>query len=197
MNNIITGDIEKNQLSSTESPYTLTLRREDFEDEKEFQKFIKNCEKLIRGSSEYSYWKEYLREILGFYSCDITGELNSQTSIEIHHHPYTLYCIVKGVVRKYLNKVKSFCSFDICSDVIELHYNNEIGYTPLLSSLHEKYHNGYLLIPMEIVHGNYRSFYEKYVMYLDDDDVSDIQEKLNINKENCGWKKYNWSKDNY
>ena len=34
-------------------------------------------------------------------------------------------------------------------------------------------------------------------MYLDDDDVSDIQEKLNINKENCGWKKYNWSKDNY
>lgn len=196
-NTVILSDPSKEQLYSQESPYTLTLRRTDFENEKEFQKFIKRCERLIRGSCEYSDWTEYLREVLGYYSCDITGELNSQTTVEIHHHPFTLYDIVKYITKKYLTNCQPFCAFDICCDVIETHYKNEIGYVPLLSSLHEKYHNGYLLIPMEIVHGDYQQFYNKYYEYFDDDDLSDIRSKLDINFENCGWKQYSWKRDNY
>lgn len=197
LNNVIVSNIEENQLSSPESPYTISLRRDDFEDEKQFVKFIKNCEKLVRGSSEYSYWREYLREVLGEYACDITGEINSQTTVDIHHHPFTLFLIIKGVVRKYLDNCVPFCTFDICMDAIELHYKNKIGYIPLLSSLHEKYHNGFLLLPMELVHGNYKSFQEEYSKYLEVDDISDIQEKLDITYKNCGWEKYNWMKDRY
>jgi hypothetical protein len=197
VNNIILSNQEQKQLYSTESPYTLTLRREDFENQKDFEKFSKKCERLIRVSPEYSEWTQYLREVLGFYSCNITGESNFQTTVEIHHHPFTLYDVVKCVIKEYLNGHKSFCSFDICRDVIELHYENIIGYIPLISSLHEKYHNGFLLIPMELVHGDYKIFYERYHSYFDDDDIADIQSKLSIGFENCGWKQYSWAKDNY
>ena len=188
----ISYDIIAKELSSEESPYTLSLRRSEFNDEKDRDRFINSVEKIIRTSPEYRLWTEYLRESLGQYTCALTGEVHSQTNVDIHHHPVTLYLIVKAVITKYLDAGKDFCSYDIATDTIELHYENKIGYVPIVKSLHDKFHRGFLQIPMEFVHGEW-----KYIVYqfnYEDDDLEIIESRLSVNKKNCGYGHYKWMK---
>ena len=49
----IKSNIEKLELYSEQYPFSLPLRIKNFENEADYNKFIKNCEKLIRGSVEY------------------------------------------------------------------------------------------------------------------------------------------------
>jgi len=192
----IESNVGSNQLVCNESPYTLSLRQKEFADDKEYNKFVRCCKRMIRTSIEYKQWTEYLKDILGFYSCSITGELNSQTTIEIHHHPIPLEMIIKGILNKQIEKDKEVCTFDISIMTIEAHYKNKIGYIPLVSSLHEKYHNGFLNIPMELISGNYSKYMAEYGSYLEDEDVELIQERMSINKGNCGWgESYRWVKN--
>ena len=194
-NSEIKSNVERLELYSDLYPLTLPLRISNFQDEKEYIKFIKNCEKSIRGSIEYKQWKNYLTDILSVNSCSFTNEIMSETSLEIHHHVPSLFCLVKALINKNINEEKEFSTFDICISAIELHFSNLVGYIPLISSLHEKFHNGNLLIPIEKVKGNYRKFIQDYSQHLDDDDLEMINARLNIRLENVG--EYLWSKDNY
>jgi len=160
-------------LSSPNAPYTLSLRRTDFSDEKEMEKFVKSCEKIIRMSPEYRIWTDYIRSVLGFHRCEITGEMHQETSVDIHHHPYSLYAITKAVILRSEASGKEFCSYDISSEVIQLHYDMRVPFCLLVSSLHEKYHNGALQIPMDLVHGDIQYFIDNYLTFLDDDAVLD------------------------
>ena len=58
--------------------------------------------------------------------------------------------------------------------------------------MHEKFHNGFLSIPLQLVRGNYKTFLEEYSKYMDDDDLETIESRLSITESNCGW-----SRDNY
>ena len=188
-------DSDNEVISVNTSPYRLPLRRKDFPDEKFFNKFVKKCKSIVRSSTEYNDWREYLGEVLNSYNCSITGEESYKTTIEIHHHPYSLETIVKCVIKSYLIKEMPFSTFDICSDIIKLHYDNKIGFIPLVASLHEKFHNGYLELPMELVKGNYLQFHHDYSKYLDEEDQSTINNRFSVNKENCGWVVLNWVKN--
>lgn len=190
----IQTDVENHTLSSEDSPYTLELKRTDFDEEKELEKFVKACERLVRSSPEYRIWTNYVRDTLGYYRCEITGEQHSQTSVDIHHHPYSLFAIVKGVVMKYMASETSFCSYNICEEVIKLHYELRAPFCLIVSSLHEKFHNGFLLLPMDIVHGDKKYFLKHYFPFLDDDEQQTITTRLAINRSNCGWEEYNWVK---
>lgn len=184
-------------LSSNASPYTLSLRRTEFVDEKEMGRFIKSCEFLIRRSPEYNVWTEYIRETLGFTDCQVTGEQHAHTKVDIHHHPFTLFDIVKGVVCKHLSNAVPFCSYDISEEVIGMHYKLQVPYCLLVRSIHEKYHNGYIRLPMEIVRGECSHYLDNYLKYLDGDECENITYKLGINKGNCGWENtYRWSLTN-
>jgi len=194
---IIEYDEGEDTLKSDQFAYTLTLKRDNFDTEKQFVGFIKACEKLVRQSEEYKFWRNYLKSALMQSTCVITGELDSETTIDIHHHPACLFDIVKSIVKKYLVSERKFCSFDISSDVIIEHYQNHLGFVPLLSSLHEKFHNGYLDIPMELVRGNYQYWIDNYSAYLEEDDLKMILSRLDINRNNCGWTSYKWNKNNY
>lgn len=177
-------------------PYELSLRRVDIEDEKMLKRFIHNVEKTIRCSPEYRSWVEYLKDVLGHFSCAVTGEVDSQVSIHIHHHPVSLYTIVKAMIMKKIEADKEFCSFDIATEVIELHYQSRIGYIPLLGSMHEKFHNNFLSLPMEFVHGDWKYLMDNFVF--DEDDLDIINPRLGINKDNCGWGSgYLWNKQKY
>jgi hypothetical protein len=186
----ITSNVENKELNSEDSPYSLSLRRKEFVDDKDRDRFIGSVERMVRNSPEYKLWTEYLRETLGEYVCALTGEVHAHTSVDIHHHPITLYHIVKGMILKYQNSEKEFCSYDISKDVIELHYQNRVGYLPLVHSLHDKFHNGFLQLPMELIHGDWK-YLLKNLMY-DDDDLETIQSRTVINKKNCGYTSYNW-----
>lgn len=189
------SDETTNTLKSEEYPFSLSLRRNDIDDEKELTKFIRSCENMVRHSNEYKLWTSYIKEVLGYKTCQVTGENNDETRVELHHHPYTLFDWIKGIILKYAESGKEFCSFDITLEVIELHFKHKVPFCLLVKSIHEKYHNGFIEIPMEIVKGDYDYFIQNILSYFPETDLESITKKLSINKENCGWnkEKYDWS----
>lgn len=190
---IFKSDIETKTITAENYDYSLTLRVEDIVDKKDQYKFIKSCEHMIRSSPEYKLWVQYIREVMGIQECEITGEIHDQTKSEIHHHPFSLFIIVKAVLNKHMASNKKFCSFDIALEAIQLHYEMRVPFISLLKSIHEKFTNGYLKIPMEFVHGDHTYFLNNYAEYLDEEDLNPIYERLKVTKENCGWKEgYKW-----
>ena len=189
---IYTNEGEENVLHSSNHDLILPLRIKTFDDEKEFDKFIKTVERLIRSSTEYRLWLSYLINTLGQNTCSFTGENTNECDIEIHHHPITLYTICKGVISKHITNEEEFCSFDIAREVIELHFQNKVGYIPLLSDLHKKYHNGFLPIPIELIHGNFRHLLSEYPF--EEDEIQNIYRLCAIKMEHHQQK---WTKDSY
>lgn len=185
---------EKNDslTNSFDSFSTLSLRRVEFETDKDETAFLKKVETLVRQSPEYKDWVRFITYTLGNTKCCITFEEMNETNVHVHHHPISLFTICKAVMNKYMDDGKQFCSFDIAQEVISLHYKNKIGYMTLLGDIHKKYHNGFQQLPIESVHGDYKEFIEKYP--INDDDLERINELENIKLENL---KVCWSKDNY
>jgi len=178
---------ENQELFSEDCPFRLALRVKNFENETQYKKFLKNCEKLIRSSLEYNLWRDYIRDVLQLQECAITQEKMSEVSIEVHHHVPSLYLMVKALVNKKIDANEEFSTFDIATKIIELHFDNKLGYVTLLKSMHEKFHNGFLTIPMNLVKGDYNAFVREYGSYLDEEDLENMNQRMSINESNCSW----------
>lgn len=187
--NVVLSNEDKLELYSNEYPFGLSMKIDGFQNEKEFFKYIKNCERLIRSSLEYKEWRRYITDVLQNNQCLITLEVNSQLTVEIHHHIPSLFSVVRTVINKYIHKNEEFCTFDICLEVIKLHFLDKIGYVPLISSMHEKLHSGFLEIPINLVKGNYQRFLTEYGEFIDEDDWAVINERKSITTANVTWKK--------
>lgn len=176
-------------LTSENSPFSLKLRIDSFYSEKELNKFIKSVERLVRYSPEYKQWVSYIIETLGQNYCALTEEVIGECKIEMHHHPINLFTICKTLIMDMLKNKESFCTFDVATKIIELHFQNKIGYIPLLSDLHEKFHNGFLKLPIELTYGDYKKFMKEYS--IDDSDIDKVNENINTHLTDCkvGWKR--------
>jgi len=192
MDEQIKSNIESLELYSDNYPFSLSLRIRNFENESTYKGFIKNTEMLIRRCNEYRLWRNYIIDVLGINECMVTKESISEVTIDLHHHIPGLFVFVTGLVNEKIETGKDFCSFDIACEAMELHFQNKVGYTTLIKSMHEKFHNGYLTIPINYVKGDYQYFLKKYSKYLDEVDLEVIDSRLAINESNC-----TWSVDNY
>jgi len=175
------------ELYSNEYPFRLPLRIRNFENEADLTKFVRSCEKVIRGSQEYKLWRQYIIDVLGVNTCMITNERMDEVTVEVHHHIPSLFTLVKSVINKRMATEEDFSTFDICLDSIELHFLNRVGYAVLLKSIHEKHHNGFMPIPIELVKGDYSRFLREYTQYIDEEDLNFINDKLTIHEHNCSW----------
>jgi hypothetical protein len=135
--------------------YTLEMPRNGFETEKEKDMFIKNCVRLARQTPEYKDWVRYVKDMLGYKTCLITGETSDEVTVEIHHHPLTIFDITNIIVSTYIKNNMKFTSMNVVNDVMTLHYNNKIGFIPLCTTWHEKYHNGFAVIPPKFITGEW------------------------------------------
>ena len=189
---VFNSDEKTNTISSINYEYELSLRRNSIDSEKEMKKFIKKCEAILRTSPEYSDWLEYIREVLDINYCEITNESTDEVKCEIHHHPISLYSWVEAIINRNLAQEKKFCSFDVVTELIEYHYQMKVPFCSLIKSLHEKFHNGFLEIPMDIVHGDKKFFIQELGHYIDEDSAGLILGRMKINKTNCGWKDFKW-----
>jgi hypothetical protein len=189
----IFSDEENLTLHSDISPFTLALRVKSFYSEKEFDKFVKCVERLVRSSGEYKQWVAYIIDTLGVRECALTKENVAECNIEIHHHPITLYTVCKSLIVDNINKEIEFCTFDIATKVIELHFKNKVGYIPLLSDLHKKYHSGFLQLPIELVKGDYKHILNTFPV--DENERDRIYSLCNVKAKDCA--KLNWSKGDY
>jgi len=192
MTETVESNVDDLELYSDNHPFRLPLRRRSFESESDFGKFIKGCERLVRSSLEYKEWKQYIIEVLGVNTCMITSESMADCSVEVHHHLPSLYNIVKVIINKKVSEEQEFSTFDICSETIKLHFQNKIGYVTLIKSMHEKFHNKMLDVPIEIVKGNYTGFLAEYGDHFDDDDMDVINSRLSVAEGNCSWSRNNY-----
>lgn len=183
---------DDNVFGLPESQFNLPLRIKTFPGAKEFETFVKSTERMVRNSLEYRLWTGYITDHMGNTHCALTKESMNECPIEIHHHPVTLYTIVKGVVNKYLSSEKEFSSFDVATSVIELHFQNKVGYVALISSLHSKYHSGFLNIPIEFVNGDYKHILQGYA--LEEDEYDRILKLCNVHVDDL---KQTWQRGNY
>ena len=143
----IHSDVQNLELYTDDYPFKLSLRIRNFTEEASYLKFVRNCEKLFRTSLEYKLWRDYISDILKCNRCMITNETMDEVTIEIHHHIPSLFILIKSLVNECIETTTPFSTFDICLKAIEIHFSNKIGYVSLLSSIHEKFTNGYLEIP--------------------------------------------------
>jgi len=188
----IKSDEENSELYSDTYPFRLPLRIKNFENETEFIKFAKNCEKLIRVSLEYKDWRAYILDVLQVNTCMITKERMDTCSVEVHHHIPSLFTLMKALINKKLELEEAFSTFDICQDAIKLHFDNKVGYLVLITTMHEKLHNGYLNVPVRLIRGDYNFFISNYSKYLDDNELEVIDKRLAV--EDCD---PSWSVNNY
>jgi hypothetical protein len=191
----IHSDVKNLELYSDDYPFKLSLRIRNFTDESSYLKFVRNCEKLFRGSLEYKLWKDYILDVLQFNTCMVTNEKMSEVSIEVHHHVPSLFILMKTLINECIETNTEFSTFDICLKAIEVHFSNKIGYACLVSSMHEKLTNEYLEIPIEMIKGNFKEFLNQYSKYITEEDFDQINKRLAMNLENC--KHTDWKKDEY
>lgn len=137
-----------------------------FEDDKEYEKFIKDVEAQVRRSMEYREFIKYLRENMNMNKCsflkDVTNEETFDIKIEIHHYPFSLRDICEIVFRKRKYYNESLNVQMVAKEVMQLHYKLIVGLIPLSETVHELTHNGRLFIPVDKVMGRYSLFVTYY-----------------------------------
>lgn len=166
-------DFNRNMLSHVsfgEQPLRITV--DDILEEKEIKQYVRDVERMVRTSKEYKKWLEFIHGVLGSqFVCYKTGETPETCKIQVHHHPITLFEYV-AICMQNSNK---FDTFQLAEEVMSLHYSNFVGFIPLCTTVHEKYHNQVLTIPIDIIEGDWYNFVINYENQIGDDIVSKVQ----------------------
>lgn len=157
--------------------------------DKERHKFISRVEKVVRSSLEYRDYINFLKEHIGLDSCVFfqnvggSGNKKNRISVELHHEPFTLYDIVATVLTKYIDEGLPINDLMISDEVMELHYTNKVGLVPLSKTAHQVIHNSTkLIVPLNMVYGEYSSFLEDYEPYINDSLYEKLEQKMDMTK---------------
>lgn len=151
-------------IQSEDNPFPESFYFDKLYEEQEYKKFIKNTERLIRPSKEYRTYIEQLRGTVSALNVDniLSYITSNDAELEFHHYPFSLYDIVDIVILQKFFDMEDFTSFDICKEVMELHYQNLIGLVPLTKTSHELAHAGELFLGYNQVFGDYKTFMTMY-----------------------------------
>ena len=152
-------------------------------------KYVKRVERVVRQSMEYRDYIAFLKEHMDLDSCiffqNVTSKGKKRVSIELHHEPFTLYDYVNVVLQKFIDEGMPLNDLMIADEVLEMHYANQVGLVPLSKTAHQIIHNSEkLLVPLNMVYGQYSEFLEKYDNYIDEDKLGvDLYDKLSRKME--------------
>ena len=148
------------------------------DDEKEYEKFIKDVESQVRRSYEYKEFIKYIRDNMGMNKCAFLKDISNQESydikIEIHHYPFTLRDITEVVIRKRMYYKESLTIQMTAKEIMELHYKLIVGLIPLSETVHELAHNSRLFIPTDKVLGRYNLFIDYYKPFCDPEQLETL-----------------------
>ena len=149
-----------------------------FKSDTELIRFIKKCEMVIRTSLEYRQYIKFLKENMDYNRCAILRNIvntpEKHYTIEVHHSPFTLFDIVQTVVAKYQLEDKDLNVFQICQEVMQLHYDGKVGLIPLTATQHQLVHSGKIFIPLNLIYQDYVSFVDEYEPYMLDTTIDKI-----------------------
>ena len=154
-------------------------------DTKEIKSFIKNIEKQVRTSKEYTAYIGHLNNEIGIHSCAVFGNLTDEIeglTLEYHHYPFTLYDIVETVVNKKIINDERFTTFDVTDEVLKLHQKNHVGLVKLCKTAHELVHAGQIYVNLKSVFGDVNSFINVYSSYIPDETIINYNKLIDMSK---------------
>lgn len=150
---------------------SITFEFSGFYDDKVFDRFVKSVEKLVRSDRSYSNYVGKIKETEDNLAKDVilNSLKSSDATIEMHHHPFTLYDIVSIVALHNFNNNIPFTSFSLAKEVLAIHYANMVGLAPMSITTHELAHlnvdktkKRYITLTKKQVFGKYSEFAEMY-----------------------------------
>ena len=158
--------------------YSVTLNTD-----KDKVKFIKRIESILRSSMEYRDYISFLKDHINMTHCaffnNIENAQGNKVRIEIHHEPLTLFDIVHIVLNRHLEEGIPINDLFIADEVMLLHYKNQVGLIPLSKSIHQIIHHGNdLVIPLNLVYGEYKTFIDEYSDYIDREIIEKLELKI-------------------
>lgn len=164
----------------------------DVNDEKEYEKYIKDVESQVRRSFEYRQFIRYLRETVGMNKCaflqNVSNEETFDIKIELHHYPFSLRDIADIVFRKRSYYKESLEIQMVAKEVMECHYKLIVGLISLSETVHELAHSHRLFIPVDHVIGRYKMFVELYKPFIEPEmlETLDRIEKYTLEQSQVG-----------
>lgn len=175
------------QIQKTNLPSVLNIKQVpefdmqcyNLDDEKDYEKFVKDVESDVRRSFEYRKFINFIRDNMNMNECSfLKGVTNKETydiKIEIHHYPFTLRDIVEIVIRKRSYYQESLELYMVSKEVMQLHYYLMVGLIPLSKTVHKLVHAGRLFIPVDKVMGRYNLFVDYYKPFCDPEQLESLQ----------------------
>ncbi len=114
----------------------------DMGNEAHYVRCIKQLEFMVRKSMGYESWQKRTKYAVSL--CPTCGESFEFVAPETHHHPHTLFDVVDDVLQKHidLNDLNDATDYEICEEIMDLHYKKKVGYIVLCKHCHDKYHAG-------------------------------------------------------
>jgi hypothetical protein len=107
----------------------------------------------------------------------------SKFKVEIHHSPFTLYDITMTILLKHLDEYGEINLFEVCEEVMKLHYQCRVGLIPLSTTVHKLVHEGMVFIPVQNVRGDWLAFYKEYEPYMPQDMKDKLRNIIKFSKE--------------
>jgi hypothetical protein len=155
--------------------------------EKDKVKTVKTCERMIRSSLEYKDYIKFLKDYIDMTKCSFFGNAKmdhySKFKVEIHHSPFTLYDITMTILLKHLDEYGEINLFEVCEEVMKLHYQCRVGLIPLSTTVHKLVHEGMVFIPVQNVRGDWLAFYKEYEPYMPQDMKDKLRNIIKFSKE--------------
>ena len=113
----------------------------DLSNEKQYFRCIKHLQKMIRGSMSYDSWQK--RSKIGIDKCPICSIERDYVTFESHHYPKTLFEVVDEYLQMLIetNTLDDKTDFEVCQEVMDLHFTRQVNYVVLCKHCHEKYHD--------------------------------------------------------
>lgn len=181
------GGIEKSISSDDTSEVIMMYKpREYFADQPTYSKYVKSCERVVRHSSDYKAFVNWIKNVLGVNFCQVSSKIvEGDASIEMHHGPiFTLYDYCAIILNDAINKGDKISTFRIADRVLQEHFDLRVQVVMLAVTNHEAITNRDLFLNIRQGIGNVDAFIKKYASALDDEQKYKIWSYINFSQNN-------------
>lgn len=167
------GDVSKFVETNDSDDMLLYFKdSEYFVEDTSYSKFIKEVERTVRSSLDYTKFVGYIKNTLGINFCQAMSNVyeSKNVKIEMHHGPlFTLYDICEVILNYFLNTQQRINTFRVADKVLDEHYALRVQVIMLSKTMHEGVHNRDIFTNMGQAIGDIDSFIKLYTPYLTDE----------------------------
>ena len=147
-----------------------------------YRKFIKETEKLIRHSVDYSNFISVISETLDH--CQFLGHISKyDAKLECHHNFFSLYDYVAVVTNALLERGEKVTTFKVAKLVMQEHYDEHVNLVMLCKTAHEAVDTGEIFINLSQGVGNLNEFLKKYRDGLTEPYIDKLNEYIKMSRQ--------------